>query len=36
MGNHIVILNKFKDAEELLEKRAKIYSDRSPTPIVEL
>ncbi|KAF9553648.1 cytochrome P450 [Agrocybe pediades] len=36
MGYHFVILNKLEDAEELLEKRAKIYSDRPVMPILKL
>jgi hypothetical protein len=28
MGSHIVILNSMKSANELLEKRSSIYSDR--------
>lgn len=35
-GNHIVVLNKREDAEELFEKRAKIYSDRPEIPIMKL
>ncbi|KAF9553649.1 cytochrome P450 [Agrocybe pediades] len=36
MGQHFVVLNSFEDAEELLEKRAGIYSDRPVLPIVKL
>jgi len=36
LGSHVVVLNKFEDAEELLEKRAAIYSDRSEFPIQKL
>ena len=36
LGNHIVVLNTFEDAEELLEKRAAIYSDRPEFPIQKL
>ena len=36
LGSHIVVLNKFEDAEELLEKRAAIYSDRPEFPIQKL
>ncbi|PPQ97018.1 hypothetical protein CVT26_001123 [Gymnopilus dilepis] len=35
-GKHFVILNRFSDAEELLERRAKIYSDRTQLPIFKL
>ncbi|KAF8259227.1 hypothetical protein EI94DRAFT_1535553, partial [Lactarius quietus] len=28
MGSHIIILNSMKSANELLEKRSSIYSDR--------
>ncbi|KAF8953632.1 hypothetical protein BDZ97DRAFT_1608491, partial [Flammula alnicola] len=28
LGNHFVVLNSLTDAEELLERRARIYSDR--------
>ncbi|KAI0299925.1 cytochrome P450 [Russula brevipes] len=30
MGSHIIILNSIKAAQELLEKRSSIYSDRPP------
>ena len=36
LGSHVVVLNKLEDAEELLEKRAAIYSDRSEFPIQKL
>ena len=36
LGSHVVVLNKFEDAEEVLEKRAAIYSDRSEFPIQKL
>lgn len=35
-GTHVVVLNKLKDAEELLEKRARIYSNRLSMPIVKM
>ncbi|KAH9480332.1 Cytochrome P450 monooxygenase 98 [Psilocybe cubensis] len=36
LGNHLLILNKREDAIELLEQRAKIYSDRPQMPIIKL
>ncbi|PPQ81933.1 hypothetical protein CVT25_013781 [Psilocybe cyanescens] len=36
LGNHVVILNKREDADELLEQRAKLYSDRPTVPIFKL
>ena len=35
-GNHVVVLNNRKLAEDLFEKRAQLYSDRPDIPIVEL
>ena len=35
LGNHVVILNKWEDAEELLENRSVKYSDRPWIPMVE-
>ncbi|KAJ7367004.1 cytochrome P450 [Mycena albidolilacea] len=35
-GNHILILNSVKVAMELLEKRARIYSDRPALPMIPL
>ncbi|KAF8216822.1 cytochrome P450 [Mycena galopus ATCC 62051] len=35
-GNHILIVNSFKAAMELLEKRALIYSDRPSIPMIPL
>ena len=35
-GNKILIVNKQADADELFEKRAKIYSDRPQIPMVKL
>ncbi|KAF8158887.1 cytochrome P450 [Mycena galopus ATCC 62051] len=35
-GNHILILNSVKVATQLLEKRARIYSDRPTIPMVSL
>lgn len=36
LGNHIVVLNKRADVEELFERRAAIYSDRPPIHILSL
>jgi cytochrome P450 len=36
MGSHIVILNSMKSANELLEKRSSIYSDRPPLKALQL
>ncbi|KAF8890287.1 cytochrome P450 [Gymnopilus junonius] len=36
LGNHLVILNKFEDADELFERRARKYSDRAQLPIAKL
>ncbi|PPQ94346.1 hypothetical protein CVT25_000403 [Psilocybe cyanescens] len=36
LGNHLLIINKREDAIELLEQRAKIYSDRPTMPILKL
>ncbi|KAH9478395.1 Cytochrome P450 monooxygenase 98 [Psilocybe cubensis] len=36
LGNHVVVLNKLEDAIELLEVRAKLYSDRPTLPIFPL
>ena len=35
-GRHVLVLNKLQDAEELLEKRAAIYSDRPEFPMQKL
>jgi hypothetical protein len=35
-GMHIIYLNSFEDAVNLLEKRSSIYSDRTETPMQEL
>ena len=35
LGNHVVILNKWEDAEELLGNRSVKYSDRPWIPIFE-
>ena len=35
-GNHIVVINSLKLAEELFEGRAQLYNDRPVIPIVEL
>jgi cytochrome P450 len=36
LGSHIVILNSIKSANELLEKRSSIYSDRPPLKALQL
>ena len=36
LGNHYIVLNSLEDAEELLEKRARIYSDRPVIPISKM
>lgn len=36
LGSHFMILNSFKDAEELFEKRASKYSDRPTAPVIPL
>jgi len=36
LGSHVVALNKREDADELLERRAVIYSDRPAYPILKL
>ncbi|KAF8957569.1 cytochrome P450 [Flammula alnicola] len=35
-GNHIVVLNKREDADELFEIRSKMYSDRPVIPMVKM
>jgi len=35
-GQHMVVINSRKIAEDLLEKRAKIYNDRPEIPIVDM
>lgn len=35
-GNHVVVINSFKIAEEIFERRAKLYNDRPVIPIVEV
>jgi len=35
-GQHLVYLNSFKAAVDLLEKRSSLYSDRAHTPMLEL
>jgi hypothetical protein len=35
-GRHVLVLNNLEDAEELLEKRAAMYSDRPVFPIQKL
>ena len=36
LGQVIVVLNSVNATKDLLEKRAAIYSDRSPLPIHEM
>ncbi|KAF8959259.1 cytochrome P450 [Flammula alnicola] len=36
LGNHVVVLNKLEDADELLERRSRKYSDRPAIPVVKL
>ncbi|KAF4619930.1 hypothetical protein D9613_004665 [Agrocybe pediades] len=36
LGNHILVLNSLEDADELLEKRSKNYSDRPHIPLVKI
>jgi len=36
LGSHVIVLNSLKDADELLEKRARIYSDRPHIPILKM
>ena len=36
LGNHFLILNSLEDAQELLERRASIYSDRPVFPIIKM
>jgi hypothetical protein len=35
-GNHVVVINSLKMAEELFERRAQLYSDRPVIPIAKL
>lgn len=35
-GRHFMVLNSLEDAEELLERRARNYSDRPTDPIVKV
>ena len=35
-GNHVVVINSLKMAEEIFERRAQLYSDRPVIPIVEV
>jgi hypothetical protein len=35
-GMHVVVVNSREAAEELLEKRPKIYNDRPEVPIVDV
>ena len=35
-GNHVVVINSLKVAEEIFERRAKLYNDRPVIPIVEV
>ena len=36
MGQHIIYLNSFEAAGDLLEKRSVLYSDRSQSSMLEL
>ncbi|KAF8959261.1 cytochrome P450 [Flammula alnicola] len=36
LGNHIVVLNKREDADELFERRSKKYSDRPVIPTIKM
>ncbi|KAF9479967.1 cytochrome P450 [Pholiota conissans] len=36
LGNHILVLNKLEDVEELLDRRSRIYSDRQVVPMMKL
>ncbi|KIM42017.1 hypothetical protein M413DRAFT_410611 [Hebeloma cylindrosporum] len=35
-GNHVLVLNSLEDAEELLERRSSIYSDRPDLPVLNM
>ena len=35
-GNHVVVINSLKMAEEIFERRAQLYSDRPAIPVVEV
>lgn len=35
-GNHVVVINSLKMAEEIFERRAKLYNDRPVIPIVKV
>lgn len=35
-GRHVLIVNSLEDADELFERRAKIYSDRPQFPLINL
>jgi hypothetical protein len=35
-GNHVVVINSLKMAEEVFERRAQLYSDRPVIPILEV
>jgi hypothetical protein len=35
-GNHVVVINSLKLAEEIFERRARLYNDRPVIPIVEV
>ncbi|KAF8890285.1 cytochrome P450 [Gymnopilus junonius] len=36
LGNNILVVNKLEDADELFDRRAKMYSDRPVIPIMKL
>ena len=36
MNQHIVVLNKIKDAVNLFEKRSGVYSSRPTVPVIEM
>jgi len=35
-GNHVIVINSLKMAEEVFERRAQLYSDRPVIPVVEV
>ena len=35
-GQNVLILNKWEDADELLERRAGLYTDRPVIPVLQL
>lgn len=36
LGNNILVMNKLKDAEEIFDRRSKIYSDRQEIPLIKM